>query len=88
MKKKFTLEMFRAANTTIRGTPCTLAAFLKRLPSADVATVVKAFADRTIQASAIHAVLKQHGFARNAQVIARHRNRTCQQCVPLGLKGP
>ena len=76
-----TLDAIRAENTKTGGT-CTLAGFLHLLSPEDAATVRRAIADPSIQATAIARVLRQRGYEHDHQVIDRHRRRGCRVCGP------
>jgi hypothetical protein len=80
--KGLSLDDFRAANADTSGHTCTLRDLLATLPPADAATVHAAIEDASIQATAIHRVLKaRYGWARGEQVITRHRRGKCATCL-------
>lgn len=79
-----TLDAFRAENKR-PGFACALSQFVATLSEADRQVIAEAFADLSIQASSIHRVLQDRGYAGGKLTIQTHRRDRCQSCWAAGF---
>lgn len=78
--RPLSIDDFRAANHVPAG-ECALGQLMARLSPDERAAIVAAFRDSSIQATAIHRILRdRYDYPRGVMMIQRHRNNTCQAC--------
>lgn len=80
VKSKLSPEAFKAACRTAGSGTCLLVSLFRALSPDDVKHVRAAFADPSIQHSAIQRVLSEIGFTGSINTIRRHRDFGCKHC--------